>query len=90
MRVAIVTARFPVSSETFIRNIASGLLRRGHDVEILALAPGTDGDPRSDDCTPEEFAARSAEWLRSGARLVGGCCGTRPEHLAAVRRTLDR
>ena len=25
----------------------------------------------------------------SGARIVGGCCGTSPEHLAAMRRTLD-
>lgn len=25
----------------------------------------------------------------SGARIVGGCCGTSPEHLAEMRRTLD-
>lgn len=26
----------------------------------------------------------------SGARIVGGCCGTSPEHLAVMRRALDR
>lgn len=26
----------------------------------------------------------------SGARIVGGCCGTSPEHLAAMRRALDQ
>jgi 5-methyltetrahydrofolate--homocysteine methyltransferase len=25
----------------------------------------------------------------AGARIVGGCCGTSPEHLAAMRRSLD-
>jgi 5-methyltetrahydrofolate--homocysteine methyltransferase len=27
---------------------------------------------------------------RSGARIIGGCCGTSPEHLAAMRVALDR
>ena len=27
--------------------------------------------------------------LDSGARIVGGCCGTSPEHLAAMRRRID-
>jgi len=25
----------------------------------------------------------------SGARIIGGCCGTSPEHLAAMRKALD-
>jgi 5-methyltetrahydrofolate--homocysteine methyltransferase len=25
----------------------------------------------------------------SGARIIGGCCGTSPNHLAAMRRGLD-
>jgi 5-methyltetrahydrofolate--homocysteine methyltransferase len=25
----------------------------------------------------------------SGARIIGGCCGTSPEHLAEMRRALD-
>jgi len=25
----------------------------------------------------------------SGARIVGGCCGTSPAHLASIRRALD-
>ena len=52
-------------------------------------APGAGTDARSDDCTPQEFAAAALEWLRRGARLVGGCCGTGPDHLRAVRRAID-
>ncbi len=38
--------------------------------------------------TPEEFAARVPELIEAGAGFIGGCCGTTPEFIAAVRRTL--
>ena len=53
-------------------------------------APAADGGARSDDCTPDELAAEASAWMRSGARLVGGCCGTRPEHVRALRYAIDR
>jgi S-methylmethionine-dependent homocysteine/selenocysteine methylase len=34
--------------------------------------------------TPDEFAARVAPWRHRGVRLLGGCCGIRPEHIAAL------
>lgn len=37
MRVAVVPFNFPVFSETFVLNIVSGLLERGHEVDILPL-----------------------------------------------------
>ena len=46
------------------------------------------GFTRSDDCTPEEFAAHAARYVDAGARIVGGCCGTTPEHLRAVAKRL--
>jgi 5-methyltetrahydrofolate--homocysteine methyltransferase len=27
--------------------------------------------------------------IDAGARIIGGCCGTKPSHLAAMRRALD-
>jgi homocysteine S-methyltransferase len=38
---------------------------------------------------PEAFAAYVPLYLGLGARLVGGCCGTTPAHIAAMRRALD-
>ena len=34
--------------------------------------------------TPEYFAARGREMVAAGACLVGGCCGTTPEHIRAL------
>ena len=39
---------------------------------------------------PESFAARLSEFAERGARIVGGCCGSTPEHLAQLHRALGR
>jgi methionine synthase I (cobalamin-dependent) len=39
---------------------------------------------------PETFAAGIEECRRAGARLVGGCCGTTPEHIRAIAGMLKR
>jgi methionine synthase I (cobalamin-dependent) len=38
--------------------------------------------------TPEEFAGHLSELILAGAAFIGGCCGTRPDFIAAIRRTL--
>ncbi len=56
----------------------------------LGAPNGPTGFTRSDDCSPEEFAAHARAWIAAGARIVGGCCGTGPEHIRAVARSLRR
>jgi 5-methyltetrahydrofolate--homocysteine methyltransferase len=41
------------------------------------------------DETPEAMAARVPELLDLGVSIVGGCCGTTPAHVRAVRRAVD-
>ncbi|WP_121061930.1 betaine--homocysteine S-methyltransferase [Chachezhania antarctica] len=41
------------------------------------------------DGTPELMAAYACMARDAGARIVGGCCGTTPEHLRAMREALD-
>lgn len=36
------------------------------------------------DVTPAMMGEQVAGWVASGAALVGGCCGTSPEHLRAI------
>ncbi len=37
------------------------------------------------DETPEQLAGEIADWARQGyVNIVGGCCGTTPEHIAAI------
>ncbi len=38
---------------------------------------------------PAYFGAELARFLDAGARIIGGCCGTTPEHIRHMRRALD-
>lgn len=40
---------------------------------------------------PSEYAREIDGWIRDfGVQIVGGCCGTGPEHIRAIRQLLDR
>ena len=41
------------------------------------------------DCTPEEFVRYTADFADCGAVLFGGCCGTGPEHISALKKSLE-
>ena len=38
--------------------------------------------------TPDYFAQQTAQIVHAGAAIVGGCCGTTPEHIASLSRLL--
>jgi 5-methyltetrahydrofolate--homocysteine methyltransferase len=40
--------------------------------------------------TPAMMAERLPELLEAGVSMVGGCCGTTPEHIAAFRPIIDK
>ena len=41
------------------------------------------------DETPEQMVQGLVPILESGANIVGACCGSTPEHIAAFRKTMD-
>jgi len=45
--------------------------------------------PLREDLNAEAYASHAAHWQAHGARIIGGCCGTGPEHIAALRQLLD-
>ena len=72
--------------------------------ELLAAAPGLhvggygnvghaapDGSWVSDGVEdPAAYAAFAEAWLKAGARIVGGCCGTTPGHVRALAKLIQR
>lgn len=66
--------------------------------EYAAAAPGfpiwakpNAGMPRTDenntaiyDVTPQQMGAAALRNIASGARIVGGCCGSSPAHVAGI------
>ena len=39
---------------------------------------------------PEEMAALVSKIIAAGANVIGGCCGTTPEHICKVREMVDK
>ena len=40
------------------------------------------------DVTPEMMGERAKKFVSMGARIVGGCCGSTPEHVAAIAKAI--
>ncbi|MDQ5906938.1 MAG: 5-methyltetrahydrofolate--homocysteine methyltransferase, partial [Pseudomonadota bacterium] len=42
------------------------------------------------DETPEQLAEEVADWAKHGfVNIIGGCCGTSPDHIAAIAKLVD-
>lgn len=40
--------------------------------------------------TPEFFGEKAKELIETGVSIIGGCCGTTPEHIKAIRKTVEK
>lgn len=65
-----------------------------HDRALVMAQPNA-GLPRIQDgetifdVDPNEFAQAMETILDAGATVIGGCCGTTPDHIAALRALID-
>lgn len=65
------------------------------DPNAIVIAKANAGIPKyvdgkiEYDGTPELMATYAKMARDAGARLIGGCCGTKPEHLVAMRAALE-
>ena len=77
-------------------SFTSGLVSRLHrSVQVPLICKPNAGLPYINEqkqaiypMGPEEFAGILTDCVSAGARLVGGCCGTTPAHIAAVKAAL--
>ena len=51
--------------------------------------PRRDGDRTYFDIDAEQFADTVGECIKDGITVIGGCCGTTPEYIAALRKRID-
>ena len=52
--------------------------------------PRLEGDETIYDVTPDEMAEYAKKYVALGARVVGGCCGSTPEHVAAIAKAITK
>jgi methionine synthase I (cobalamin-dependent) len=44
----------------------------------------------TDEYPPEKYLAEARSWIKNGATVLGGCCGTTPMHIEALAHELPR
>ena len=44
----------------------------------------------TDEYPPDQYLAAGRDWMRLGAQVLGGCCGTTPAHIEALKRGLPQ
>lgn len=72
-------------------HIALAELRKATQLPISAYAnPSHTEDYQhwgeTEAAQPEIYAQHAQSWLQAGAQLVGGCCGTGPQHIEAMHQ----
>lgn len=71
-----------------------GMLKSATTVPILAQPnagrPKLVGDQTVFDMAPESFAEGISKCIEAGASIVGGCCGTTPEHILTIVKNLKK
>jgi 5-methyltetrahydrofolate--homocysteine methyltransferase len=69
-------------------------IRRSTDFPLLTQAnagsPVWDGKKNVYHESPDERAKAVDKLLELKPNIIGGCCGTTPEHISAIRRVVDR
>lgn len=72
---------------------ASGPIAGNGHIAVVAKAncgvPKVSGDQVVYTGTPALMGRYAELAIDSGARIIGGCCGTSPEHLVAMRKAID-
>jgi len=59
-------------------------------IQPNAGAPRLEAERAVYDATPGQMAATAVRLLAAGVRIVGGCCGTSPEHLSAMSAAIKK
>ncbi len=68
---------------------------RSHDGDIPVIIHANAGMPIYEDGktvfpeTPDEMARQVEKLIEAGANIIGGCCGTTPEHIKKMRAAID-
>jgi S-methylmethionine-dependent homocysteine/selenocysteine methylase len=55
---------------------------------LVGIYPEIRSERSNEALTPEAFARLAEQWIDLGARVVGGCCGTTPEHIRALKNAV--
>jgi colanic acid/amylovoran biosynthesis glycosyltransferase len=84
MRIAFLLNRFPLLSETFILDQITGLIDRGHDVDVYVRAD--EGEPAKTHADVERYGLRATNLWQDGVPRSHAPASARCAPAASVTR----
>lgn len=86
-RAVLVNCTAASMTLRFVEAIAGSGARVGAYANAGAPSEGLgwEADPNR---AAAAYAQLALQWIEAGASIVGGCCGTRPEHILEIARTV--
>jgi homocysteine S-methyltransferase len=83
----------PAGTLDAVEEMTSTLRTAGHADVLLSALPNAGLPARVENrflyvSTPRYFADYARRFAEAGVRIIGGCCGTTPDHIAAMRDAL--
>ena len=84
----------PAGTLDALEEMIAAVKQDGATLPIFSAQPNAGLPARIDNrffyvSTPDYFADYALRFARAGVHLIGGCCGTTPHHVAAMRQALD-
>ncbi len=84
----------PAPLASHLRRLRQGLASRGLSLPLIvepnAGLPSLREGRVVYGAPPAYFGQSAARWLAAGASLLGACCGTTPDHVAALSRAVEQ
>src|SRR5947209_1676161 len=88
----------PAPTLDMMQEMIAAIKQQGNDMEAAPVLfssqpnaglPARIGNRFFYMATPDYFADYALRFAQAGVHLIGGCCGTTPRHIAAMRKALD-
>ena len=83
-----VSAAMPLLVSAF--PLVGGYANGFQSIAPLDAGGTTKGLKARRDLTPAAYADYALNWIKAGAKIIGGCCEVGPEHIAEVRHVLTQ
>ncbi len=78
-------------------NIGAALIKMSEISKVPIGAYANIGNPEpvfgwefTNELDASAYAREAKTWIDLGAKIVGGCCGTGPEHISAIKKSLQQ
>ncbi|AUX20101.1 homocysteine S-methyltransferase [Sorangium cellulosum] len=88
-RAVLVNCTPATRTLAYVEQLAASGVAFGAYANAGAASEGIGFPAGTDSASAARYAALARRWIAAGATIVGGCCGTGPAHVAALRALVD-